>query len=194
MSHIGRARWQYPRLIAQLQAAAAPTSSAVRAGASSTAVALTSTGASAAESAVGTMVKTAKQTHEGTWSLGSSGAVYALFALTALGFPDAEITLVIPPWFPINIQTGFFTLLAFDTLGVLRGWRSVFPVASTVPLLTSTCLQDLRPLGPSWWRVVRDVLVQVRRGDLVLSASVGPPDRVLPPRAWNEVEDKRQQF
>lgn len=70
-------------------------------------------------------MKQMKTAQEGWWSLGSSGAVYALFALTALGFPDAEITLVIPPWFPINIQTGFFTLLAFDTLGIIRGWKSV---------------------------------------------------------------------
>ncbi len=56
-------------------------------------------------------------------SLGSSGAIYALFAVTALGFPDAEITFVIPPYFPINIQTGFFALVAIDTIGVLRGWK-----------------------------------------------------------------------
>ncbi|KAI0730921.1 hypothetical protein C8Q76DRAFT_342698 [Earliella scabrosa] len=156
VSHIGRARWQYPRLIAQLQAAAAPTSSAVRAGASSTAVALTSTGASAAESAVGTMVKTAKQTHEGTWSLGSSGAVYALFALTALGFPDAEITLVIPPWFPINIQTGFFTLLAFDTLGVLRGWRTFDHLAHLGGAL----------FGMFWYKYGAEIWYSVRLWDL----------------------------
>lgn len=60
---------------------------------------------------------------EGTSSLGSSGAIYALFAVTALGFPDAEITFVIPPWIPINIQSGFFALVALDTLGVLRGWK-----------------------------------------------------------------------
>ena len=68
-------------------------------------------------------MRSAKRAREGHASLGSSGAVYALFAITALGFPDAEITLVIPPWFPINIQTGFYALLAIDTLGILRGWR-----------------------------------------------------------------------
>ncbi len=76
-----------------------------------------------AETAPGATTKAAKAASEGHFSLGSSGAIYALFALTALGFPDAEITLVIPPWWPINIQTGFYTLVAIDVLGVLRGWR-----------------------------------------------------------------------
>ena len=118
VSHIGHARWQYPRLIARLRNATttpAPPSFAasLKSGASSV--------IPKAEATVATASKSAAS--EGTSSLGSSGAVYALFAVTALGFPDAEITLVIPPYFPINIQTGFFALVAMDTLGVLRGWR-----------------------------------------------------------------------
>ena len=46
-----------------------------------------------------------------------------MFAVTAFGFPDAEVTFVIPPWFPINIQTGFYAFVALDVLGVIRGWK-----------------------------------------------------------------------
>ena len=38
---------------------------------------------------------------------------------------DAEVALVIPPSFPLNIQTCFYGLCALDVLGVLRGWRCV---------------------------------------------------------------------
>ncbi|RPD52648.1 rhomboid-domain-containing protein, partial [Lentinus tigrinus ALCF2SS1-7] len=119
VSHIGHARWQYPRLIARLQAQA--TAPAVRTAAStSSARGIAST---VAESATGATAKAVKAANEGSSSLGSSGAIYALFAITALGFPDSEITFVIPPWIPINSQTGFYTLVAIDALGVIRGWR-----------------------------------------------------------------------
>ena len=114
VSHIGHTRWQYPRLIARLRNAPSTASNA------SLSTSLKSSALAKADPAVAAAGKAAT---EGTSSLGSSGAVYAFFAITALGFPDAEITLVIPPYFPINIQTGFFTLVAIDALGVLRGWR-----------------------------------------------------------------------
>ncbi|KAI0369089.1 rhomboid-domain-containing protein [Pilatotrama ljubarskyi] len=116
VSHVSYARWRYPRLIARLKSE--HSSPSTLRSASSAASSTASAGAS--ESTLTTAMKKAK---EGEHCLGSSGAIYALFAITALGFPDAEITLVIPPWFPINIQTGFAAILAFDILGVLRGWR-----------------------------------------------------------------------
>ncbi|KAI0676121.1 hypothetical protein C8Q78DRAFT_1008128 [Trametes maxima] len=117
VSHIGYARWQYPRLIARLRSTA-PSPSSLRPGASAA-----SMGAGASAASETAAISAATSAREGQYSLGSSGAIYAMFAITALGYPDAEITLVIPPWFPINIQTGFATILAFDLLGVLRGWK-----------------------------------------------------------------------
>ena len=115
-SHIGSARWRYPRLIAQLRASA---SSTARAAPKPAALA---TGATAEATEVAAKQAT-REAKEGWWSLGSSGAVYAMFAVTAFGFPDAEVTFVIPPWFPINIQTGFYAFVALDVLGVIRGWK-----------------------------------------------------------------------
>lgn len=114
VSHVAYARWNYPRMIARLKAAA-PSPAVLHSGSSASA------GASAASEAA--LVSAKKATTDGQYSLGSSGAIYAMFAITALGFPDAEITLIIPPWFPINIQTGFTAIIALDVLGVLRGWK-----------------------------------------------------------------------
>ncbi|KAI0630630.1 hypothetical protein C8Q77DRAFT_1134366 [Trametes polyzona] len=120
VSHVAYARWIYPRTISRLKAAT-PSPSTLRSGASATAGSAESAGASAAaKSAVATASKTAS---EGQYSLGSSGAIYAMFAITAFGFPDAEVTFVIPPWIPIPIHTAFSALLAFDFVGVLMGWR-----------------------------------------------------------------------
>ncbi|EIN09426.1 hypothetical protein PUNSTDRAFT_66729 [Punctularia strigosozonata HHB-11173 SS5] len=56
-------------------------------------------------------------------SLGISGAVYGAVTLTALAFPDTEISLMIPPTYPIPIQYGVGALVMLDIIGVLRGWR-----------------------------------------------------------------------
>jgi rhomboid-like protein len=58
-------------------------------------------------------------------SLGASGAIYGAVALTALAFPEAQVSLFIPPSYPISIQWGVGGLLLMDTVGILRGWRCV---------------------------------------------------------------------
>ncbi|KAI0793723.1 hypothetical protein C8Q74DRAFT_1244342 [Fomes fomentarius] len=159
VSHIGSARWVYPRLIARLKAAVSPVSPVVRSSSVSSLVAANTTQSAAASvvrSEAGTIMKQMKTAQEGRWSLGSSGAIYALFALTALGFPDAEITLVIPPWFPINIQTGFFTLLAFDTLGVIRGWKMLDHYAHLGGAL----------FGVFWYKYGAEIWYSIRLWDL----------------------------
>jgi rhomboid-like protein len=98
VSHIFSARFRYPRLISQLSANAA---------ANVTSVTLK------AKPAVLDIIP----------SLGASGAIYAAVTLTALGFPDTQIALLIPPSFPIPIQYGVGGLIAIDIIGALRGWR-----------------------------------------------------------------------
>ena len=56
-------------------------------------------------------------------SLGISGAVYGCVTMTALAFPNAQIALMIPPSFPIDIQYGVGALVLLDVVGLLRGWR-----------------------------------------------------------------------
>jgi membrane associated rhomboid family serine protease len=56
-------------------------------------------------------------------SLGISGAVYGAVTLTTLAFPDTEVSLMIPPTYPIPIQYGVGALVTMDIIGVLRGWR-----------------------------------------------------------------------
>ncbi|TBU30446.1 hypothetical protein BD311DRAFT_805318 [Dichomitus squalens] len=77
-------------------------------------------------------------------------------AAAALGYPDAEITLVIPPYFPINIQTGFFALVAIDTLGVLRGWRFLDHFAHLGGAL----------FGAFWYKYGAEIWFSIRLWDL----------------------------
>ncbi|KAF8216458.1 hypothetical protein K438DRAFT_1657740 [Mycena galopus ATCC 62051] len=54
---------------------------------------------------------------------GGTGALYALMALTALGFPNAEIALFYPPDYSVPVQWGVGGLLLLDIMGIWRGWR-----------------------------------------------------------------------
>jgi len=56
-------------------------------------------------------------------SLGASGAIYSTVILSALAFPDAEVSLVFPPTPSFPIQYGVGGLVLLDCIGVLRGWR-----------------------------------------------------------------------
>ncbi|KAJ7155442.1 hypothetical protein C8R43DRAFT_1087522 [Mycena crocata] len=55
--------------------------------------------------------------------VGGTGALYALMMLTALGFPNAEITLFYPPNYSVPVQWGVGSMLLLDMLGIWRGWR-----------------------------------------------------------------------
>jgi membrane associated rhomboid family serine protease len=92
-------------------------------------------------------------------SLGSSGAIYATVTLTALGFPDTEIALLIPPTFPIPIQYGVGGLVAMDLLGAIRGWRFVFLPLWYIVNDIDWRRQILGSLGSSWGRSVRGGLL-----------------------------------
>lgn len=87
-------------------------------------------GAQAARtSGVGAATQSASVGAKRSWeilpSLGASGAIYAAVTLTALAFPDAVVSLIFPPTWPIPIQVGVGGLVLVDVLGVIRGWRCV---------------------------------------------------------------------
>jgi rhomboid-like protein len=107
VSHVVSVKFRYPRLLAQLSSP------------SKTAAAATTTA-----TAVKSTTEVVKAAHI-VPSLGASGAIYATVVLTALGFPDTEIALLVPPTFPIPIQYGVGGLLLIDSLGAIRGWRFV---------------------------------------------------------------------
>ena len=58
-------------------------------------------------------------------SMGASGALYSLIAISALAFPQQEVQLIFLPGFSIPIRTGVGALVAVDALGVVRGWRQL---------------------------------------------------------------------
>ena len=68
-------------------------------------------------------------------SLGASGAIYALVTMTALAYPDAQVFLLFPPGLPLPITWGVGGMVALDVVGVLRGWKYVFPLRSSMQKL-----------------------------------------------------------
>lgn len=124
VSHVVSARFRFPRLVAQLarkppSEATARTSAAATLTSSLTSVAKTPppvTGAVAAAEAATPAAAILP-------SLGASGAVYASVILSALAFPNAEVSLVFPPTGSIPIGYGVGGLLLLDCVGALRGWR-----------------------------------------------------------------------
>lgn len=108
LSHVVSARIKFPRLVAQLSKTAE------------------TTGARASRAAgADSAASRASRAAEILPSLGASGAIYAAVTLTALAFPDAVVSLIFPPTWPIPIQLGVGALVLVDVLGVIRGWRLV---------------------------------------------------------------------
>lgn len=112
VSHVVATKFMYPRMVAKLSALSGPTK------VDTWASAVASSSASAAKTAVSRPILP---------SLGASGAIYASVTLTALAFPGSQVSLMIPPSYPIDIQTGVGALVLLDIIGAARGWRSVSP-------------------------------------------------------------------
>ena len=144
-SHVVTTRFIYPRMIARMtqEAKVAAKPAAVTA----TAEASTQTATNISDRILP--------------SLGASGAIYAAVSLTALAFPQTEISLMIPPSFPIPIQWGVGSLVAVDIIGALRGWRFVCCLLVSSEPLNAFTTQAFRPLGPSRWSCVRSVVLQL---------------------------------
>ncbi|KAI5479182.1 hypothetical protein MNV49_004043 [Pseudohyphozyma bogoriensis] len=56
-------------------------------------------------------------------SLGASGAIYSAVSITALAYPEASVSLIFFPFFPIPIGTAYWSMVAFDAVGLVRGWK-----------------------------------------------------------------------
>ncbi|KAI6101336.1 hypothetical protein F5141DRAFT_1051357 [Pisolithus sp. B1] len=106
VSHVVSTKILFPRLVAR-----ASTQASIRASPAASAI------------AGSTNVATAVSQREIMPSLGASGAVYAAVTLSALAFPDAEVRLLFPPFFPIPITTGVGGIILLDIVGVIRGWK-----------------------------------------------------------------------
>ncbi|THH11871.1 hypothetical protein EW146_g7905 [Bondarzewia mesenterica] len=112
VSHVVSARFRFPRMVSQLARSQQP--------ASTTKSTLTSTLVAAAKSPA-TATTEAGPTIGA--SLGASGAIYAAVAISALAFPEAQVSLVFPPTGSIPIEYGVGALVLLDIVGALRGWR-----------------------------------------------------------------------
>jgi hypothetical protein len=150
VSHVVSAKFHYPRLINQL----ASSISVVNKPDTWAAVVAASSG-SARAAAI-------RKVPEILPSLGASGAIYGAVTLTALAFPEAQVSLFIPPSYPISIQWGVGGMLLLDTIGILRGWRYVRTLLSLCSTYMMSVIQVIRPLGPSWGCCVRGSILRVR--------------------------------
>lgn len=133
VSHIVSVKFKYPRLIAQLSSPAANApktadtwASAVAASSSSVANTSRSLFSSLTKSSTSSStVAVAASKPLIPPSLGASGAVYACVTMTALAFPQAQVSLIFPPSYPLDIQTAVVGLVALDMVGIMRGWRVI---------------------------------------------------------------------
>ncbi|KAG6873508.1 hypothetical protein C0995_014776 [Termitomyces sp. Mi166 len=110
VSHVVATKFMYPRMVAKLSAPSTPAKADTWA---SSLAAASAPAASVAKAAPRQILP----------SLGASGAIYASVTLTALAFPESQVSLIIPPRYPIDIQTGVGALVLLDIIGIARGWR-----------------------------------------------------------------------
>ncbi|KAG7093506.1 hypothetical protein E1B28_007181 [Marasmius oreades] len=134
VSHIASVTFKYPRLIAQLSSPVsnvpktADTWAAAVAASSSTANSSRSLFSSLTKSSTSSSTVAAAAAPKPTLippSLGASGAVYACVTMTALAFPQAQVSLIFPPSYPLDIQTAVVGLVALDMIGIMRGWKMI---------------------------------------------------------------------
>ncbi|KAG1780847.1 hypothetical protein EV702DRAFT_1076129 [Suillus placidus] len=135
VSHVAACKVLFPRLVNQYTASAVIKNSPAAAAISSTAV------------------KTATTTpREILPSLGASGAIYAAVTVSALAFPDAQVSLIFPPFVSIPIQAGVGGLVMLDMIGILRGWRMFDHYAH----LGGAAFGAIYYMyGPQWWAFMR---------------------------------------
>lgn len=136
VSHVAATRILYPRLISQL---------------SSTSAAVTAT-AAAAKPASSSLFKLAQPLKDILPSLGASGAIYAAVSLTALGFPDSEVSLIFLPGVLIPSQVAVGALVCVDMVGIFRGWRMFDHYAHVAGALFGAVYWKW---GPQWWDWMR---------------------------------------
>lgn len=107
VSHVAATRILYPRLVSQLTKASASKN----------------TVASAFAKPAASTLSAARPLGDILPSLGASGAIYAAVVLTALGFPDSEVSLIFLPGLLIPSQAAVGALVCLDIVGILRGWK-----------------------------------------------------------------------
>lgn len=117
VSHIATARITYPRLLSRL---AADTTSAASKVLTKPPHTRSATGKLLGSATSGA----ASETPIIPSSLGISGAVYAAVVVSALAYPDSQMTLIFPPGLPpFSTQTGVIALVMMDIAGIVRGWK-----------------------------------------------------------------------
>ncbi|KAF9526093.1 hypothetical protein CPB83DRAFT_870558 [Crepidotus variabilis] len=140
VSHVVNAKFRFPRLVAELAIPAANTKKAE-----------TWAGAVAAASTK-ISEKAPKIVSDIRPSLGASGAIYAAVTMTALAFPESQVSLFIPPTYPINIQYGVGGLMMLDMIGIMRGWRMFDHWAHLGGAAFGIFYYNY---GPGFWRALR---------------------------------------
>jgi rhomboid-like protein len=141
VSHVAACKVLFPRLVNQYTASAVIKNSPAAAAISSTAV------------------KTATAApREILPSLGASGAIYAAVTVSALAFPDAQVSLIFPPFVSIPIQAGVGGLVMLDMIGIIRSWR-MFDHYAHLGGATFGAMYYM--YGPRWWAFMRSEYQQI---------------------------------
>ncbi|KAL7413031.1 hypothetical protein BDY24DRAFT_390402 [Mrakia frigida] len=67
--------------------------------------------------------------HNAVPSLGASGAIYAVFFLGAMSYPDAQVGIIFLPFLTMPIKFAAGAMMLLDVVGIWRAWKGFNHVA-----------------------------------------------------------------
>lgn len=62
-------------------------------------------------------------------SLGASGAIYAVFFLGAMSYPEAQVGIIFLPFLTMPIKFAAGLMMLLDVVGIWRAWKGFNHVA-----------------------------------------------------------------
>ncbi|GAA5904325.1 rhomboid family intramembrane serine protease [Sporobolomyces salmoneus] len=95
-------------------------------------------------------------------SLGASGAVYSCLTLTALSFPESNVSLIFIPFVPLPIGAATGALVLVDLVGLFRGWRMFDHAAH---LAGAAFGAGYWYIGHEWFEKLRVRMIKMRNRD-----------------------------
>ncbi|GAA5985905.1 hypothetical protein JCM5350_006859 [Sporobolomyces pararoseus] len=98
-------------------------------------------------------------------SLGASGAVYSCLTLTALSFPESNVSLIFIPFIPLPIGAATGALVLVDLVGLFRGWRMFDHAAHLAGAGFGAAYWFI---GHEWFEKLRAQMIKLRKKETAI--------------------------